>query len=385
MSRAPVERMLGGALLMILAAACTTGHSGPSARGNTDEFASTGVSQEGWKTDFSKHSIPLREITSGGPPRDGIPPLDKPRFVSAAEAAGWLKGREPVVAFTLGSEQRAYPLQILIWHEIVNDQVGDRPVTVTFCPLCNTAIAFDRRVAGRVLDFGTTGNLSKSDLIMWDRQTESWWQQATGAAIVGALTGTHLDMLPASITSFETFRSAYPGGRVLSKETGFTKPYGENPYAGYDEVGRAPFLFTGKTDGRLQPKERVVSVRIGAEAVAYPYSVLKKRRAVTDSVGGADIVVLYQPGTASALDSVTIADSADVGSTGVFRNAVEGRPLTFAASGTGFRDAETGTQWNVLGLAVSGQLSGKRLEPIVHGDHFWFAWAAFEPQTRIYR
>ena len=376
--------LAGAILLLLLSTSCAAQRPASSTHESYPPGPPLGVSQDGWKTDWSRHSVPLSEITSGGPPRDGIPPIDRPKFVNPTEAV-WLKGREPVIVLSLGSEHRAYPLQILIWHEIVNDQLGDTPVTVTFCPLCNTAIAFDRLVDGHVVDFGTTGNLRKSDLVMWDRQTESWWQQATGAAIVGTMTGKLLDMLPVSITSFDTFRSTFPGGRVLSRETGFTKPYGENPYVGYDEAGRAPFLFAGKTDGRLQPKERVVTVRIGAEEVAYPYSLLKQRRAVTDTIGGTQIVVLYQRGTVSPLDSASIADGTDVGSTGVFRVDVDGRQLTFSASADGFRDAETGTRWNVLGAALSGPLAGHRLEPIVHGDHFWFAWAAFQPDTRIYR
>ena len=379
-------RALGGAtLLLLLAIACTAKGPASSNQGGDPPAPPPGVSQDGWKTDWSKHSVPLSEITSGGPSRDEIPPLDSPKFVSPAEAAGWVKGREPVVVFSLGSEHRAYPIQILIWHEIVNDQVGDTPVTITFCPLCNTAIVFDRRLDNRVFDFGTTGSLRKSDLVMWDRQTESWWQQATGTAIVGTLTGKTLNILPASIVSFDTFRAAFPNGRVLSKDTGYPRPYGDNPYLGYDEVDKPPFLFVGQTDGRLPPKERVVTVRVGAETVAYPYPLLRKRRVVADLVGGTEIIVLYEPGTASPLDTPGIAEGSDVGSTGVFWNDVDGRQLTFSASGAGFRDAETGTQWTILGSAESGPLSGRRLEPVIHGDHFWFAWAAFEPQTRIYR
>ena len=376
--------LAGAILLLLLSTSCAAQRPASSTHESDAPGAPPGVSQDGWKTDWSRHSVPLSEITSGGPPRDGIPPIDRPQFVNPTEAV-WLKGREPVIVLSLGSEHRAYPLQILIWHEIVNDQVGDTPLTVTFCPLCNTALAFDRRVEGRVLDFGTTGNLRKSDLVMWDRQTESWWQQATGAAIVGAMTGKLLNMLPVSIASFDSFRSTYPEGRVLSRETGFTKPYGENPYVGYDEVGKPPFLFVGQTDGRLPPKERVVTVRVGAEEVAYPYPLLRMRRVVTDTVGGTQIVVLYQTGTVSPLDAPSIADGSDVGSSGVFGNDLDGRRLTFSVSGDGFRDTETGSHWNLLGDALSGPLAGRRLEPIFHGDHFWFAWAAFQPKTRIYR
>jgi hypothetical protein len=197
----------------------------------------TGFNRTGWKTDFSKHTVPLSEIQSGGPPRDGIPPIDRPAFVDSAVASEWLADNEPVVVYEENGDARAYPLQILIWHEIVNDTVGGRPVTVTFCPLCNTAIAFDRRLDGVTYDFGTTGNLRRSDLVMWDRQTESWWQQITGEAIVGALAGARLTPVPAAIQSFAAFRAAFPNGRVLSRETGVRRDYGRHRYAA--ELGAA--------------------------------------------------------------------------------------------------------------------------------------------------
>jgi hypothetical protein len=186
-------------------------------------------STRGWKTDFSRHSIPYNEILSGGPPRDGIPPIDNPRFVTPEEAAAWLTDVEPVIALEVGGEAKTYPLQILTWHEIVNDTIGGVPVVATFCPLCNSAIVFDRRLNGTVYDFGTSGNLQFSNLIMWDRQTESWWQQFIGDAIVGELTGQRLDFLPATIISFADFREAHPDGQVLSRETGFAKAYGRTP------------------------------------------------------------------------------------------------------------------------------------------------------------
>ncbi len=339
---------------------------------------------DGWRTDFSKHSVPLDEIIPGGPPRDGIPPIDVPKFVSVEEAGSWLNSREPVIHLEVGGEARAYPLQILIWHEIVNDVVSDMPVAVTFCPLCNTAIAFDRRLHGRTLDFGTTGNLRNSDLVMWDRQTESWWQQVTGEAIVGELTGRKLQMLPATIVSWEEFKQQFPQGQVLSRDTGHSRLYGNNPYAGYDKADEPPFLFEGKLDGRLPPKERVVTVNVAGEDVAYPFSLLAKEGVITDSVGGQPIVVFFDPGTASALDASTIAASRDVGATAVYQPQIDGRRLTFSWRNEGFVDAETGSRWTVLGRAIEGPLVGKQLEPIVHGNHFWFAWAAFKPDTRIY-
>src|ERR671935_2063978 len=180
-------------------------------------------------TDFRKHIVPYREILSGGPPKDGIPALDHPHFVGVRDADRWLAPHEPVIALQVGDDARAYPVQILVWHEIVNDTVGGVPIAVSYCPLCNTAIAFERTVDGRVLDFGTTGRLRFSNLIMYDRQTETWWQQATGTAIAGELTGTQLVFRPAAIIAWSDFKAAHPSGQVLSRETGFQRAYGQNP------------------------------------------------------------------------------------------------------------------------------------------------------------
>jgi len=384
-----VRAVAGVLVLTLLLAACgsTSNRSVQRASRPATPLCSdnqTRFDTGGWKTDFSRHSVPLCQITSGGPPRDGIPPLDRPKFVSVAEASAWLKPKEPVIQFSLGSDHRAYPLQILIWHEIANDVVGGTPITVTFCPLCDTAIVFDRQLDGRVLDFGTTGNLRNSDLVMWDRETESWWQQVGGEAIVGQLTGNHLTMLPASILSWRTFRDSFPAGRVLSRDTGFDRPYGANPYLGYDRVDSPPFLYEGPLDGRLPPKERVVVVSMNGETVAYPFPLLQKRRVVTDSVGGMAIVVLFQPGTTSALDQHSIADSADVGATSVFQPIGDGMALTVFWQDGAFVDKQTDSEWNLLGHGVSGPLAGKQLPPVIHTDTFWFAAAAFNPSTRIF-
>ena len=349
------------------------------------ELRSAGLSTRGWKTDFSRHTVSFNEIRSGGVPRDGIPPLDQPRFTTAREAKAWLGDREPVIAFELNGVARAYPLQIMTWHEIVNDVVAGVPVTVTFCPLCNSAIVFDRTLNGVVYDFGTSGKLRNSDLVMWDRQTETWWQQFTGEGIVGELAGQRLEFLPASIVSFQDFREAYPEGDILSRSTGFSRPYGQNPYAGYDDADKSPFLFTGETDGRLLPKERVVAVTIGDVDAAFPFSILEKERVVEYTVNGQDLVTFFKSGTTSALNKSSIRDSKDVGATGVFDPNVDGRKLTFRADGDTFVDVETGSVWNILGQAIEGPLAGAQLEPIVHANHFWFAWGAFKPDTLIYQ
>ena len=394
-------RFLAGSLVIaFVAAACQpaavapattgvpapTGGASPQATG-AQRLDALRVSTEGWRTDFTKSSVNLGDFLGGGPPKDGIPAIERPKFESIAAARAWLSDRSPVISLEVGGSARAYPLAILMWHEIANDTLGGVPVVVTFCPLCNTALVFEREVDGTVHDFGTTGNLRYSDLVMYDRQTESWWQQATGEAIVGELTGKRLTFLPAQIVSIAEFAAAHPAGDVLSRDTGAPRDYGRNPYVGYDNVDEKPFLFTGVIDGRVAPKERVVALGTGSDAIAFPFSELRKIGVATKVVAGEPVVVFWVPGTASALDTSVIDEGQDIGATGVFRPEAAGRKLTFERRGgedAPITDRETGSTWSVSGLASAGPLAGTRLAPVTHGNHFWFAWAAFAPETTIW-
>ena len=353
-------------------------------------LASNGLSAQGtgdqWRTDFNNHTVPLEEIVSGGPPKDGIPAIDSPFFVSVSTADEWLADREPVALIEIGDIARVYPLQILIWHEIVNDQIGDVPVTITFCPLCNTTLAFDRRFEGRVLDFGTTGRVRHSDLVMYDRQTETWWQQASGRGIVGELAGGQLKFIGAPVVSWGDVKQSFPNAQVLSRQTGYRRNYGQTPYRGYDRIGNSPIsrLFRRVLDRRLEAMERVVTVSVGSVSAAYPFGFLEENPVVNDELDDEKFVVFWTPGTASPLDSRDIARGRDVGSGSVYSRIIDGLELNFHAIGDGlFRDDRTGSEWNSLGKAVSGTMNGKRLTPIPHGNHFWFAWAVFAPETEI--
>jgi hypothetical protein len=345
-----------------------------------------------WKTDFSRHTVPFEEFASGGPPKDGIRALDEPPFITIQEADDWLSDRDPVALMSLNGESKVYPLSIMIWHEIVNDQIGGRPVTVTFCPLCNTTIAFDRRFQGKTLDFGTTGRLRHSDLVMYDRQTETWWQQATGEGLVGEWAGERLTSMPITVLSWRDVKQQKPSARVLSMDTGFpasfTERYGNNPYQGYDRA-RGPwqqFFRFGREDSRLVAMERIVALEDRDEYVAVPFSILADERVANVRVGDLDVVVFWAPGTASALDNATIAMGRDVGSSTTFSPEFGSRNLTFEPAGDGlFRDRETRSTWNLSGRATAGPASGSQLTEIVHGNHFWFAWAVFRPDTEIWR
>jgi hypothetical protein len=301
--------------------------------------------QAGWKTNFRKRLVPLSEFQSGGPGKDGIPSIDAPRFAPASEIR-FLRPPEPLVEVVVGETVRGYPIQILIWHEIANDTIAGIPVAVTFCPLCNTAIVFDRRVRGRTLDFGVSGNLRNSDLVMYDRQTESWWQQFGGRALIGDLAGTRLRQLAARIVSWEQFKREHPRADVLTRETGVPRSYGSNPYAGYDDVSSPPFFATKNSgDARLQPKERVVFLEHGTQTAAIPHSTLERKQVVRVRLGSLTYVVTARAPVASALDDGTIA---------------KGRKV----------------------LTVEVRVNGK---PAAFSEPFWFAVAAFRPDTRIIR
>ena len=347
-ARAGVPAVVLGALALTLAG-CGGGGAGSASSTPvtvSDEATSPVLDYrlEGWsKTDFSKHAVPFDEFRGGGPPKDGIPAITVPVFASVANTR-YLEEREPVIELVVRGEARAYPLQIMVWHEIVDDVVADVPVAVTFCPLCNTAIAFDRRVGGKTLTFSTTGKLRHSDLVMYDRETESWWQQFGGQAIVGTYTGTELTQLPARMVAWGEFKTTHPRGLVLTRGTGYARDYGRNPYEGYDDINSPPIFATaGDDDGRLPPKERVVFIVAGPEAVAIPFSALAKKRLIRVEAGGRRFDVRWRPGVASALDSGQIASGRDVGAATVLEN---GKPVAF-------------------------------------DEPFWFAVAAFRPDVRI--
>jgi hypothetical protein len=341
-----------------------------------------------WRAGFAPDGVPeplvhLDEIRSGGPPPDGIPPIDDPKYL-AIDDVDFLSDNEPVLAFELNGEARAYPVQIMTWHEIVNDTIGGVPVTISYCPLCNSAIAYDRRLDDLVVDFGTSGLLWNSALVMYDRQTETLWSHFTGEGIVGELTGVELTSFPLATVAWSTWRDANPDGRVLSRDTGSRRDYGRNPYPGYDNVDAVPFLFQGEVDGRYTAMTRFVGVEHNDEAVGVPLIGLQETRIVEGTVGGDDIVVWWTPGTASALDAPNLANGRDVGATGVFVPVIDGRALTFRPlDSSTFIDGETGSTWNVLGAAIDGELAGSQLTALPHVDTFWFAWSTFRSDTTV--
>lgn len=268
----------------------------------------------GWpETDFSRVSIDLSEVISGGPPRDGIPSIDDPVFRSLTAADK--DSSEPAITVVVNGDARAYPLSILLWHEIVNDTVGGKPVAITYCPLCNSGIVFVRKVNNKETTFGTSGMLRHSDMVMYDRATESWWQQFVGEAIVGEMTGTVLDRVPARIESLARFAKRNKRGSVLVPSDPSFRQYGRNPYKNYDTADW-PFLYRGEYEGPVAPLARVVVV--GSHA--WPLDLLRKKEVV--EVG--DLRISWQTGLNSVLDTSDISQGRDVGNIVVQRKTEDG-------------------------------------------------------------
>ncbi len=257
------------------------------------------------ETDFSRTSVAnWSEILSGGPPKDGIPALSDPDFIPVTRESR-IAGREPVITVEIdGQTPRAYPIRYLTWHEIVNDRIGNLPVAVTFCPLCNSALTFDRRVKGRVLTFGVSGKLRNSDMVMYDRETQSWWQQALGQGIVGEMNGVELRMIASWMESWDQFKARNPQGLVMARPD-HTRDYGRNPYVRYDSSKR-PFLYSGERPPHgIEPLARVV--RVGARA--WPMERLRRAGEISE----AGVVISWVAGQASALDAGQIAQGKEVG------------------------------------------------------------------------
>ncbi len=306
----PASILYGFTLIVLLLQSQTAAAQlfGNSCVQQIGRFCLSDAIEEFPKTDFSKTTIDLGEIMSGGPPKDGIPPIDSPAFETLEDIDG-IDPREPVVGLVHGGEWKAYPLRILMWHEIVNDSIGGMPISVTFCPLCNAVAVFDRRVEGQTLDFGTTGRLRKSDLVMWDRQTESWWQQFTGEAIIGSLTGTKLTIVPSRLESYADFTERAPQDALVLIPNGrHIRNYGGNPYAGYDSLEQ-PFLYEGEVPEGINALARVVSLT--GKKQAWSLELLQEQERVETPDG---TVLSWRPGQVSALDAPMIAESKDVGS-----------------------------------------------------------------------
>jgi Protein of unknown function (DUF3179) len=329
----------------------------------------------------------------GGPfclPWDSIPAVGRPDLVTAP-AAGFLAPSDPVVSVDVGGESHAYPIGGLDAHEIVNDVVGGEPVVVTYCPLCNSAVAFSRRVGERVLTFGVTGRLDYANLIMFDRQTVTEWQQLTGVGSVGPLAGERLRFIPAQMSTFAVWRASHPGGLVMREAAGAGIDYGIDPYHGYDRGPDlpSPFLVSPggegpRTDPRLPPKWRVVGAITPWGAVAFALPRHPGGAVVeTARVGGIPLVGLFRYGMSEPGVAYHFRDAPRGWFGAVFEARLGRRRLAFRPQGTGLVEISSGSRFDVFGLGHSGPYAGRQLEPVPQATAFWFAWSNFFPTTQL--
>lgn len=341
------------------------------------------MSMGDWKTDFSKSSIDIHELVDGGMGRDGIKPIDSPQFVPIADI-DWLGERSPVIILEMGEDVRAYPLAVLMRHEIVNDEIDGLPIAVTFCPLCYSPVVYERRVDGETLRLGVTGYLYKSGFVMWDDRTESWWTQFTGQAIVGNYTGEMLPMVASQIVGYGTFVERYPDGMVLVGDT--NQPdmmYGRNPYIKYDS-SNMPLMFDGETDSRYAATGWVLTAVVDGQPVAYPFTLLAQDVVINHTVNDVPVVVFWKEGAASPLDAAEIDQSRETGMAALYYPEVDGQALTFTHNEGTITDEQTGSTWNIYGEAVEGPLAGSKLTYIDCSPRLWFAWAGTHPDTIVY-
>ncbi|CAN5299683.1 DUF3179 domain-containing protein [soil metagenome] len=346
-----------------------------------------------WKTDTTKRSVDLEEIIVSLP-KGAFPKIDYPDFIDKKEGLENFFKHEPVISVEINGEAKAYPLNMLTIHEISNDTLGGIPILPTFCPLCNSGIVYDRRLnfegKQHELEFVVSGMLRKSDMIMYDKQTESWWQQLMGHAIAGAFNGAELTIIPSLIISVEAFFQRYPNGRILSKKTGNLQAeaqYGKNYYEEYDDLASSPmehYFKNENIDKRLPPMERIVDVHAEGAYKIYPFSKIAEKGVINDTFKSKNIVIFYQSGTVSVLDKKEISQSKDIGAATVFNAEINNQVLTFRKEGNKFKDDQTNSHWDITGKCVAGSLKGSQLRIEPHGNHFAFAWLAFFPDSIVY-
>jgi hypothetical protein len=315
--------------------------------------------------------VPPEQIVSGGPPADGIPSIDKPEFVRVQKAEEFLEDSDLVVGLNMDGDVRAYPLQILVWHEIVNDKVGGVPVAVTYCPLCFTNQVLNRTMDdGQILEFGTSGKLYNSNLVMYDRTTKSLWSQAMAQGIVGKLAGVKLERIPFDVAYWKDWKQLYPDSKVLSTETGSPRPYGADPYGDYYTNGDVLFPVSN-SDNRLGPKEIVIGLENKGQYKAFKLQELENKKVINDQVSGKPVALFsLHPFMARVYDPVV----------------VDGQILEFnyTIKNKNFVDKQTRSMWNFEGKAISGQMKGTQLIRLPFDEGFWFEWVAFHPKTELY-
>jgi hypothetical protein len=330
---------------------------------NSDVPTSTPTIME---TNGQKHLIPLDKIKGGGPPKDGIPSIDNPKFVEV-QGSAFVSDSDVVIGLEINGDARAYPLFILVWHEIVNDRVGDVPVAVTYCPLCYTNQVFERIIHGNEVEFGTSGKLYNSNLLMYDRWTESYWSQGLGMAVTGELTGLQLKKIPFDVITWGDWKKLHPDTLVLTTDTGHLRSYATDPYGDYYTDPRIIFPIDNHDD-RMHPKEIILGFHEDGIYKAYKQNDVEINKIINDDIGGTSLMLV------SKFDQNSRA----------FDRNLNGEILEFEFTDDKILDTKTKSEWSYEGVAISGPLEGNQLTRMSIEPGFWFEWAAFHPETEVW-
>ena len=357
-------------IIVVAAVAILPGDSTPQATivfdpSDTDSDSSLST-QTIMETNGMKHIIPLDKIKGGGPPKDGIPSIDNPQFAEI-QGSQFVSDSDTVIGLEINGDARAYPLFILVWHEIVNDRVGDVPVAVTYCPLCYTNQVFERIIDGQEVEFGTSGKLYNSNLVMYDRWTESYWSQGLGIAITGELTGMQLKTVPFDVITWGDWKKIHPDTLVLTTDTGHLRSYATDPYGDYYTDPRIIFP-VDNSDDRMHPKEIILGFHEDGIYKAYKQNDVELHNIINDDIGKTPIMLV----------SLFSQNSR------AFDRTVNGEILEFEFIDEKITDTTTKSEWSYDGIAISGPLEGNKLTRMSIEPGFWFEWIAFHPETEVF-
>jgi len=318
------------------------------------------------ETNGIEHLIPLDKIKSGGPPKDGIPSIDNPKF-SKVKDSQFMSDSDTVIGLEINGESKAYPIFILVWHEIVNDNVGGIPVSVTYCPLCYTNQVFERIINDQEVEFGTSGKLYNSNLLMYDRLTESYWSQALGMAVKGELSGYQLNLIPFDVITWGDWKSLHPETLVLTTDTGHIRSYATDPYGSYYSEPRIMFPVE-HSDDRLHPKEIIIGFSQDDVYKAYKQNDIESNIIINDFIGETPIMLV----------SLFSENSR------AFERTMDDQILDFVYTDGKIFDTQTNSEWNYDGLSISGEYEENQLKRMPLEPGFWFEWVAFHPNTELF-
>lgn len=362
--------IIAGAIIVAAALVIMLGDSTPQASivGEIPEFEkeSSKSTPTILETNGVKHLIPLDKIKGGGPPKDGIPSIDDPKFAEIQDSL-FVSDSDVVIGLEINGDARAYPLFIMVWHEIVNDNVGQVPVAITYCPLCYTNQVFERIVGGNEVEFGTSGKLYNNNLLMYDRLTESYWSQGLGNAVKGEMTGMQLKKIPFDVITWGDWKKLHPDTLVLTTDTGHLRSYSTDPYGDYYTDPKIIFPVDYQ-DNRVHSKEVIIGFHEDGIYKAYKQNDIEINKIINDNIGETSLMLVSQFSQNSR----------------AFDRTVDDKILEFEIVDGKIVDSKTNTEWDYDGVGVTGPLKGKQLKRMSIEPGFWFAWVAFHPETEIW-